>query len=90
MGDTILEQLKSKCSDLQKLLSQEERRKGREEQLLAQLKSEFDLSTLEEAEALLVSIKKQKEDCDVELLAFDEKLGKMISSAKGEINVDQV
>jgi hypothetical protein len=87
MADSILNQLKTKCSDLQKLLSQEERRKGREEQLLAQLKSEFNLSTLEEAEALLTKLYKEKEEFDSALVELDTELGEMIASAKGQVNV---
>ena len=48
----ILEQLRQKESKIAELQSKEDRRRGREEQLLKQLQTDFNLKTIEEAQVL--------------------------------------
>lgn len=70
---------------LQELRDKSSRAKGRLEQVMKELKKEFQVDTIDEAEALLQKTRKELEKlekrCDVELTKFEEnwgiKLGKM-------------
>lgn len=78
----VIERLKKKQFDIQDLQRQEERRRGRLEQTMQQLKQEHGLNSLEEAQAEIEKINKNITVIDEKLEKLDLEMGKILENAK--------
>lgn len=78
----VIERLKRKQSDIQDLQRQEERRRGRLEQTMQQLKQEHGLNSLEEAQQEIEKINMNISVIDGKLEELDKEMGKILENAK--------
>jgi predicted nucleic acid-binding Zn-ribbon protein len=78
----IIDQVKEKQGKVRKLQEEATRKLGRKEQLLKQLKADFETDSKEEAQALLEDFKEVKKQNAEILEEIDKELGEIISSAQ--------
>jgi len=78
----LIERVKQKQKEIQNLQKEATKKAGRKEQLFKQLKTEFDISTKEEAQILLNELEKVRKENELDLETIKEKLEEIISSAK--------
>jgi len=78
----LIKKVKDQQRTIQDLQKEAARKQGRKEQLLKQLKSEFDVNSPEEAETLLAEFKEVKKQNVESLENISKKLEKIISSAQ--------
>ena len=78
----VIDRLKKKQSDIQDLQRQEERRRGRLEQTMQQLKQEHALNSLEEAQQETEKINKDISIIDGKLEDLDKEMGQILENAK--------
>jgi hypothetical protein len=78
----ILEQLRQREEELNGLRAKEDRRQGREEQLMKQLKDEYKLTSIEEAIALKVQLEATVADRNQKLQDLEKEMAGIVTAAK--------
>jgi len=78
----LIKQVKEKQEQIQELQKEATKRAGRKEQLLKQLKTEFEVSSKKEAQALLVEFTEAKKENEESLEEINKELEEIISSAQ--------
>jgi hypothetical protein len=79
---TVLDSLKSKKMELGRIQAYLEQAKGRRDQILSQLKVEFDCSTAEEAQELLKGLKLELETLEGKGRDLDKEMQAVIDKAR--------
>jgi hypothetical protein len=77
----VLDQLKLKTKQINDLLSKRSRQEGEESALLSQLKTEFGVSTVEEANVQLESLNKEINDVESQIVLLDQQASGIIAAA---------
>lgn len=80
----VIERLKQKEKTLRDLQQKKARQEGQKQQLVQQLKSEFQVETVEEALAILEGLQTEVEANDRELTQIDTEMGQIIATAGGQ------
>ena len=80
----IVEQLKSKESVINDLIQKKSRQDGQKEQLFSQLKTEFNVDSLEAAVDLLDDSQKEVIENEKELIKLDSKMADIIAASENK------
>jgi len=78
----LIRQVKEKQKKIREIQKEEERRSGKRDQLLKQLKETHDVDSLEEAKTYLEELEAINHENTQELEKIDQELQKIISSAE--------
>lgn len=79
----VISRLKTKEEKLTNLRNQEERRQGRQDQLMQQLETDFQLTSVEAAVTLHQDLLKQLSQCDESLEQLDAEMEQILKAAQG-------
>jgi len=82
MSSNLIRQVKKQQEKIQDLQKEMERNSGRKEQLLKQLKEEFDVSSKEEAQSLLVEYMEVRKENVENLEKIQKELDEIIAKAE--------
>lgn len=80
----VIERLRKKEKELRDLQQKKARQEGQRQQLMQQLKDEFQVDTLEEASAILEELQKEVKANGLELDKLDIEMGQIIETANGQ------
>jgi F0F1-type ATP synthase membrane subunit b/b' len=80
--DDLIASVKSKQREIKDLQTEQAEQKGSKEQVLKQLKHDFDVASLTDAEKVLDEFKKEKDKNEKLLSKLDKEMEKIINSAK--------
>lgn len=81
MADNIVKELAKQKATINNLLAEQAKVEGRREQLLNQLQTSFNVSSLEEAEQLLNNLQQEIKLTQTELREIYERLDEIIKAA---------
>ncbi len=81
MQDNILLELSCKEKKIRDLQQRKAKMEGQRDQILAQLESDFEVKTLDEACGKLEASQKQVEENNRQLVELDSKMGEILQSA---------
>lgn len=82
----LIQKVKQKQRKIQDIQKEAERKSGRKEQILKQLESDHQVSSLVEAKKHLEELRKIKNENNQDLENLDKKLQEIISSAQTRAN----
>lgn len=77
-----VDKLKEKEEQIKSIQEKKSRLEGKREQLLSDLKTKFDVTTLEEAERLLKDMKTELDDVEEKMDALLEEMDKIVEGAE--------
>ena len=80
----LIDSIKQKEKVIRDLQQKKARQEGQLAQLFQQLKTEYDVNTLEEAASLLETLQSEKEENDGKLAEIDTNMGNIIATAQGQ------
>ena len=84
MPSTLVDQVKGKIAQIQKLRQAFDQKQGERSQLMKQLKQEFDVDTVEAGETLLDEYSAQAQTHETELKDVEGKLDDILAASKTE------
>ena len=82
MADNVLTRLRTVNTKVDKLKSDRARLGGRRDQLLQDLKTNFGIDDIKEAEEMLVNLKDKKEVAEADLLKLVEKMEEVVENCE--------